>query len=99
MKASEHRASRVLKLLGNPVRYQIIRLLGEHEELTSSQLARQLERRQANVSQHLAKLKEQALVSSKRRGVPVWYRLNRRGILALMDELENLLVRDGQQVV
>lgn len=92
VKEAHFRTCRVLKALGNPVRYQLFRMLGERDG-TSAEFARQLDRNQANVSQHLARLKKLDLISSRRQNRTVIYSLKRSDIHEFVGELEERMVR------
>ena len=58
---------RILKLLSDPTRLRILRLLGE-EELTVAELQQILAMGQSRTSAHLAQLKAEGLVADRRAG-------------------------------
>lgn len=68
------RAAETIKLLGHPDRLKIVEVL-EGGEVTVSELQERLQLRQAQVSQHLAKLRGRGIVASRRDGVHVHYRV------------------------
>lgn len=70
------RAARRLKVLGDPVRMQILNALRIHGELIVQEIVDVTEQRQANVSKHLGILSREHLVSRRREGVNVYYRLS-----------------------
>ena len=62
MKEHRYRESRVCRLLGNPIVYQLIVLLDNGSPLTPSRLAALTGRKISTVSIHLAKLRSLDLV-------------------------------------
>lgn len=63
---------KILKLLSDPTRLRILRLLGE-EELTVAELQQILGMGQSRTSAHLAQLKAEGLVSDRRAGKNIYY--------------------------
>ena len=83
--------------LSHPVRIEIVSLLSE-AEFTVSEITEKLARPQANISQHLAALREVNLVESTRDGMSVEYRLSAstvKNLLALLSELAERIPADG----
>ena len=74
MKAYEARA-RIIKALAHPSRLLMLDLLQEGERCVC-ELTAQVGADQSTVSRHLAVLRNAGLVSDRREGVMVWYRLN-----------------------
>lgn len=70
--------TRRLRLLGDDLRARLLHLLSQ-EELAVSELTRILNCSQPRVSGHLARLAEEDLVTSRREGRSVFYRLNLAG--------------------
>jgi ArsR family transcriptional regulator len=68
-------ASYHCRLLSDSTRLRLLLLL-EHEELSVAELAAITQLAQPRVSTHLAKLREASLVSDRREGVSVYYRLS-----------------------
>lgn len=68
-------ASYHCRLLSDSTRLRLLLLL-EHEELSVAELSAITQLAQPRVSTHLAKLKEASLVSDRREGVSVYYRLS-----------------------
>ncbi|MVM30970.1 metalloregulator ArsR/SmtB family transcription factor [Spirosoma sp. HMF4905] len=78
MNPEEHhriRIANVLKVLANPIRIQIIRLLAEQGELNVSVIQSHLKISQALTSTYLIKMTDHGLVSSTRRGKEIYYSL------------------------
>ena len=75
MRAHSDDAARLLKALANPQRLRMLCLLVGHES-TVSQLNEQLpDLSQSALSQHLARLREEGLVATRREAQSVWYSL------------------------
>ena len=70
--------SRHCGLLGDATRLRLLALL-DREELTVAELAQVTRLAQPRVSTHLAKLREAGLVTDRREGVSVYYRINTTG--------------------
>jgi len=68
------RLAAVLKALGHPTRLQILDAIISGE-FCVSELEEQLDRRQANISQHLTVLRDRGVVVPVRKGKSVCYRL------------------------
>lgn len=72
--------SSILRVLGDPTRLRLLRLLLEAEtELCVCELVDSLEESQYNVSKHVTALKAAGLVASRRDGRWVYYRALRGG--------------------
>jgi DNA-binding transcriptional ArsR family regulator len=91
MDEAKYRSSRLCRLLGNPVTFQIILLLDEGGPLTPSRLARFAGRSIQTVSSHLAKLRNADVVRYDSAGREVRYRLKHkretRELLRAMDRI------------
>lgn len=75
MQASAEEASRLLKTLGNAQRLRMLCLLASGE-MSVGQINEQLpELSQSALSQHLARLREEGLVDTRREAQTVWYSL------------------------
>ncbi|MBI3859307.1 MAG: helix-turn-helix transcriptional regulator [Thaumarchaeota archaeon] len=70
----------VCKTLGSPVRIEILESLRDGEK-TVGQLSEELELRQANVSQHLAVLRQRQVVTTRREGTSTYYRVSNPKII------------------
>lgn len=91
MDETRYRESRVCRLLGNPVVYQLIVLLETGGPLTPSQLAKSAGRSIQTVSGHLAKLRAADLVRYDAGGKQVRYWLKHKrqtsGVLKAPEKL------------
>jgi len=83
-------ASQHLRLLSDPTRVRLLLLL-DREELSVAELAGIMQLAQPRVSTHLSRLKEAGLVTDRRDGVFVYYRIARNGSNKALDELWQLL--------
>jgi ubiquinone/menaquinone biosynthesis C-methylase UbiE len=84
---------KILKLLSDPTRLRILRLLGE-EELTVAELQQILGMGQSRTSAHLAQLKAEELVSDRRAGKNIYYA--RAGTMP--GAVAELIVRGGEEL-
>ncbi len=87
--SSVQRATKLAKLLGNPVRLRILLALREKPRCVA-ELMRVTGRSQANVSQHLMVLRAAGMVAADREGMRVVYRLRDRKIDDLLDRIVEL---------
>jgi len=62
------------KTLSNPIRLEILSLLGDGEK-SVSELASLMSVRQATISQHLAVLRQRGVVSTRKDGANVFYKI------------------------
>ncbi len=66
--------ARLISVLANPKRLQIVEILGQSER-TVSELAEELDIAQATTSQHLAVMRKSGVVETRKDGNFVYYRL------------------------
>ena len=78
--------ARLLALLAHPMRLQILELL-RHGEVCVCDMQAALGRRQAYISQHLMALREAGLVTCRKEGLRVYYRLSEPRILRVLDQV------------
>lgn len=81
----------LLKALAHPRRLEIIHLLRD-QELPVSDIHTMLDLPQANISQHLTKLRESGVVTTCRKGKQIFYRLSHRNIIRASDLLRKVLI-------
>jgi DNA-binding transcriptional ArsR family regulator len=87
VKESEYRASRLLRELGVPIRYQIAKLL-EDGPMTVGQISAALDRSRTTISHHLHILRAVDVVRYETKGRNVVYQLKASlvpGLLALAE--------------
>jgi DNA-binding MarR family transcriptional regulator len=97
MDETAYRQSRLCRLLGNPVVYQLVVLLNNGGPTTPSALAKLAGRSVQTVSGHLAKLRAADLVRHDTVGKEVRYWLKHRGeTRALIKALEKVVHAAGK---
>jgi DNA-binding transcriptional ArsR family regulator/YHS domain-containing protein len=79
-----------LKILANQKRLEIVQIL-QNKELTVSEMVDMLGMPQANISQHLSLLRQVRIVTSRKDGLRVYYRLSDERIIAVVRELRAFL--------
>ncbi|MHC4948629.1 MAG: ArsR/SmtB family transcription factor [Planctomycetota bacterium] len=84
---------RALRLLADPTRLRLLRLL-QYKELNVSAICRRLELAQPTVSHHLGLLRSVGLVNNRRQGKQVFYRLNPEQV-DRFDTPGSLLIQTG----
>jgi DNA-binding transcriptional ArsR family regulator len=82
--------ARTLRGLANEQRLQILCLLSENNEMSVGELMQYLDLSQSALSQHLAKLKADNFVSSRKDGLSVFYKVERQDILEILHLLHGL---------
>ena len=92
MEEAKYRSSRLCRLIGNPVVYQLVCLLGENGPLTPSKLAELAGRSVQTVSEHLGKLRAADIVRYDSKGKEVHYWLkHKRDTLDLLKAIEKVV--------
>ncbi len=71
--AAEARAVRILRALANPVRFRIVETLADRKDCTGPQLLRALTVPQSSLFEHLAALREAAIVQTSGEGPDRYY--------------------------
>lgn len=79
----------LFRTIGQPARLRILQAIG-HEEACVCHLESMLGLRQAYISQHLMALRDHGLVTTRREGKFIFYRLQNPAILGLIEEAANL---------
>ena len=78
------------KVLSHPKRLEVINVLRDNE-MTVGDLAERLHLTSANLSQHLAMMKERRILVSRKESNTVYYRVNNPRMLAAFDLLREIL--------
>lgn len=86
---STGRAAALLRLLGNEKRLMILCQLAEGE-LSVSELLQRVDLSQSALSQHLALLREQELVATRRAAQTIYYRIVDHAALRVIQTLAEL---------
>lgn len=84
----ELRLARMLKALGNPVRFQIVTYLAEHPTCITRDIVRATPLAQATISQHLKVLREVGLIQGEVEGPATCYCLDPDGLRWLQDHFQ-----------
>ena len=77
--------------LSNPKRLEIIDKL-RAQEFSVTALAESLEISQANLSQHLAIMRQKGIVTTRRKGLNIFYRLSNPKIIKACDLMRQVLL-------
>lgn len=83
-------ATRLLKLMANECRLLVLCFLAEAGELSVGELTERVGLSQSALSQHLAKLREEGLVATRRESQSVFYRVcdpKAEQVLALLHQI------------
>ena len=84
---AEERLAKMLKALGNPVRFQIVQILAEKRLCITGEIVEFTTLAQSTVSQHLKVLREAGLIAGEIEGPATCYCLNVEGIRWLKDQI------------
>lgn len=85
----EEQISKLLSLIGQPARIQILLIIGEQEACVCH-LEAVLGMRQASISQHLMVLRKAGLVTAHRDGRNIFYRLARSEVVDVLERAAQL---------
>lgn len=87
MTPAEQRLSRMLKALGNPVRFQIVQILAEKQMCITGEIVEFTTLAQSTVSQHLKVLREAGLITGEFQGPATCYCLDEAGLRWLKEQI------------
>ena len=73
----KERLAKMLKALGNPIRFQIVEFLAKNQTCITNDIVHNTPLAQSTVSQHLKVLREAGLIRSEKKGVEVINTLRR----------------------
>ncbi len=79
----------ILKTIAHPMRLRIVCLLGQHEQLTVSEICAKVECEQSLASHHLNILKLKGVLVSERNGKNIHYSLAMPQVLGVLDCVGN----------
>jgi DNA-binding transcriptional ArsR family regulator len=91
LSSNEARLARMLKALGNPVRFQIMQVLAEKQTCITGEIVEFTNLAQSTVSQHLKVLREAGLIIGEIEGPATCYCLNPEGIQWLKEQISKWL--------
>ena len=80
----------ILKAAGNPKRLMVLCRLVQLGRATVNEIARSVDLSQSALSQHLAVMREEGLVTCTRDGQMMWYEIADRRIVTLLETLQSL---------
>jgi len=81
------RLAGMLKALGNPIRFQIMEYLSEHQTCITSEIVEAAPKAQSTISQHLKVLREAGLIHGEIEGAATCYCIDPDGISWLKDQI------------
>ncbi len=87
----EVRLAHMLKALGNPIRFQIVKTLAERQMCIAQEIVETTPLAQATVSQHLKVLREAGLIRGEIEGPATCYCLDPDNIRWLKEQIESWL--------
>ena len=91
LKKDQARLAKMLKALGNPVRFRIVEFLAEKQVCMTYEIVEKTPLAQSTVSQHLKVLREAGLIHGEIDGPATCYCLNPEGISWLKDQISRWL--------
>ncbi len=89
--ADEERLVQMLKALGNPIRFEIMRMLAERQMCITQDIVDVMPLAQSTVSQHLKVLREAGLIRGEIEGPATCYCVNPEGVRWLKEQIESWL--------
>jgi ArsR family transcriptional regulator, arsenate/arsenite/antimonite-responsive transcriptional repressor len=87
----EERLVQMLKALGNPVRFRIMRTLAERRTCITQEIVDTTPLAQSTVSQHLKVLRQAGLIEGETEGPATCYCLSEAGVRWLKEQIEGWL--------
>jgi ArsR family transcriptional regulator len=85
---NETRLSKMLRALGNPIRFQIVKTLAERQTCITTEIVETTPLAQSTVSQHLKVLREAGLIRGEVEGPATCYCLDPENIRWLKEQIE-----------
>jgi len=86
-------ASRSLKAISHPLRLKILCILGE-SELSVQEIVECVGTSQSNISQHLAILRDKAILTTRKEANRVFYRIDDDRMLKLITMMQDVFCSD-----
>lgn len=87
---SVSQASKLLKTIGNEHRLLVLCVLIQHEELSVNALHAFVPLSQSALSQHLAKMRQEGLITYRRAGQTLYYRIDNPDVKTLISTLKTI---------
>jgi DNA-binding transcriptional ArsR family regulator len=85
----------ILNALSHPARLEILDLLRDGESCVCH-IQAMLDQRQAYISQQLNILRQAGLISSRKEGLRVYYKVSNPDLFQLLDHVEEILIKLGK---
>lgn len=85
-----YKKSNLFKAIAHPARVQILEYLSFGEQCVCDIIS-ELGLEQSNVSQHLAVLRRENLIESRKQGLQVMYQIKHQEILAVLQKAQDLI--------
>jgi ArsR family transcriptional regulator len=79
----------ILKAISNPLRIGVIDLLRLNDEMSVSEISKQLKAEQSLVSHNLLNMKLKGILESRREGKNIYYKLKLMEVLKVIECMEN----------
>ncbi|MDF8361285.1 ArsR/SmtB family transcription factor [Achromobacter anxifer] len=83
-------AAALLRVLGNEHRLLLLCLLIEHDEMSVGELHEHVSLSQSALSQHLAKMREEGLITFRREAQTLYYRIDNPDVATLIAALKTI---------
>ncbi|HUH88774.1 MAG TPA: metalloregulator ArsR/SmtB family transcription factor [Pusillimonas sp.] len=84
------KATALLRTVGNQHRLLVLCLLIEHKEMSVGAIQSYIDLSQSALSQHLAKMREEGLVSYRREAQTLYYRIENPDVAKLVATLKSI---------
>lgn len=91
MTSEEFRLALMLKALGNPVRFRIMKYLAEHPLCITGDIVNYIPLAQSTVSQHLKVLRDAGLIEGEIEGPATCYCISANGLRFLKEQINGWL--------
>jgi len=91
MDATNLRLAKMLKALGNPVRFHIMETLAARQVCMTYEIVQSTPLAQSTISQHLKVLREAGLISGEIEGPATCYCIDSEGVRWLKEQIESWL--------
>lgn len=91
MSPDEERLARMLKALGNPIRFQMMKTLAARQACITQEIVETTPLAQSTVSQHLKVLREAGLIQGEIEGPATCYCIDPAGLRWLKEQLDGWL--------
>jgi ArsR family transcriptional regulator, virulence genes transcriptional regulator len=90
LERSAGEAAALLKLLANEHRLLILCRLAADRELSVGELMKSVKLGQSALSQHLARMREEGVVATRRDAQTIYYRIANRDVARILTTLKNI---------